>query len=134
MGNRAKPKLRSVKTEPASQGGQPGILLSDPLGISRRTLFIPGSSAVLLTLLDGTRDAATLRAGFELRTGGYLDIATLEGFISSLDEALYLETERFDELYRQTLDGYRSAPSRPPIMAGLCYPPSRDELAAFLFR
>ena len=127
-----KPKLRSIKTEPVTERGQEGILVSDPLGISTKTILVPGSLTLLLTLMDGTRDIGTLGAGYQLRTGRYLDKSILEHFISDLDEALYLTNERFDNAYKATLEDYRSAPSRAPILAGKCYPPNKEELENYL--
>jgi AmmeMemoRadiSam system protein B len=127
-----KPKLRSIKTEPATERGQEGILISDPLGISTKTILVPGSLTLLLTLMDGTRDIGTIGAGYQLRTGRYLDKSILERFISDLDEALYLTSERFDKAYKATLEDYRTAPSRAPILAGKCYPPDKGELENFL--
>lgn len=127
-----KPKLRTIKTEPATERGHTGILISDPLGISPKTILVPDSLALLLTLMDGIRDIGTLGAGYQLRTGRYLDNSVLESFISDLDEALYLENERFDKAYKAALKDYRSAPSRAPILAGKCCPPDKEELETFL--
>lgn len=127
-----KPKLRETKTQPTTERGRQGILLSDPLGISQKTFFIPGSLALLLTLMDGTRDIGTLRTGFELRTGTPLDTSLLERLISDLDKALFLENERFAQAYQVALNDYRSAASRPPALAGKLYPANAEELDAFL--
>ncbi len=127
-----KPKLRQVRSQPTVQDGQRGVLLSDPLRISRNTIFVPASLALLLALLDGTRDVGTLRTGFELRTGTPLSTSSIEQFISQLDGALYLENERFGAAYDSALNQYRSAASRPPALAGSCYPADADEARAYL--
>jgi len=127
-----KPKLRAIKTQPAAERGQTGILISDPLGISPKMVFIPDALALLLTLIDGTRDMGTILAGYQLRTGRFLDNSVLESFISDLDEALYLENERFARAYQTALNNYRSATSRVPVLAGKCYPPGIEELETFL--
>jgi len=82
--------------------------------------------------MDGTRDIGTLRTGFELRTGTPIDTSILEHFISDLDESLFLENERFARAYQVALNDYRSAASRPPVLAGKCYPANAEELSAFL--
>ena len=127
-----KPKLREVGTQPTVSRGQPGILLSDPLGISQKTLFIPGPLTPILALLDGTRDIGTLKAGFELRTGVPLGTAILEQLVSELDEALFLDNERFTQAYATATDDFRSAASRPPILVGQCCPADAGELGTFL--
>lgn len=98
------------------------MVLTDPLGVSPKKFFVPNSIALLLTLIDGTRDIGTLRTGFELRTGRTVSSATVEQMLAQLDEALFLENNRFFEAYQNALDSYRASSARPPILAGSCYP------------
>jgi hypothetical protein len=128
------PKIREVRPQPTVTGGQQGILLSDPLGISTRTLFVSRHLMPVLALLDGTRDIETIRAGFELRSGTRLSTPILERLIRELDDALFLDNERFLQAYALATEGFRSAPSRPPVLAGNCYPADAEQLAAFLQR
>ena len=125
-------KLREIRTQPAMQRGQTGILLTDPLHLSDKAFFIPDSLAGLLILMDGTRDIGTLRTGFELRTGIPLNGSLLEQLISQLDEAFFLDNERYAQAYEIALRDYRAGISRPPILAGKCYPSDSGELTAFL--
>lgn len=128
------PKLREVRTQPIVTRGQQGILLSDPLGINPRTLFVPRHLALILALLDGTRDIGTIRAGFELRTGTPLSTSILERLILDLDEALFLDNERFSQAYALATEDFRAAGSRLPILPGSCCPADAGELGAFLQR
>ena len=127
-----KPRLREIRVQPAVEGGQQGVLLTDPLGIGQKAMFMPKALALLLTLMDGTRDSGTLRTGFELRTGTPLSDAFMERLIIQLDEALLLENERFARAYEAALNDYRSAACRPAVLAGKCYPSDAGELSAFL--
>jgi len=126
------PKLREIRTQPIVSRGQQGILLSDPLGINPGALFIPRPLALILALLDGTRDIGTVRAGFELRTGTPLNTSILERLISELDEALFLDNERFAQAYALATEDFRSAVSRLPILVGRYCPADAGELGAFL--
>jgi len=128
------PKLRELRTQLIVTRGQQGILLSDPLGINPRTLFIPRHLAPTLALLDGTRDTGTIRAGFELRTGTPLSTSILERLILDLDEALFLDDERFSQAYASATEDFRAAACRLPIFPGSCCPADAGELAAFLQR
>ena len=125
-------KLRVVHTQPAIEKGRRGIVLSDPMGISNDMVFVPGPLTLLLPLMDGTRDLATLKTGFELRTGTTIGAMTVEQVVSKLDEALFLENERFNRAYAEALNEYRSAPSRPPVLTGMCCPLEPNELHEFL--
>ncbi|MFC2013369.1 AmmeMemoRadiSam system protein B [Chloroflexota bacterium] len=127
-----KPKLREIRTQPAAERGQQGIILTDPLGISLKKLFIPNSVTLLLNLIDGTRDIGTLRTGFELRTGRTVGNAVVEQLLSQLDEALFLENDKFQLAHKEALDSYRSSPTRPLILAGSCYPENPEELKSFI--
>jgi len=127
-------KLREIRTQPFEQSGQRGFILSDPLGLSNKALFVPDALAGLLILMDGTRDIRTVRTGFELRTGIPLGDSLLEQLVSQLDEALFLENERYTRAYEMALSDFRNGISRPPVLAGNCYPPDTGELTAFLQR
>jgi len=96
--------------------GKKGILLEDPLRLSQKAIFIPQSLATLLSLLDGSRDANTVKTGFELRTGLPISARVLEQVLAELDEALLLDNERFADAYRLAVINYREAPSRPATM------------------
>jgi len=125
-------KLRDIQIQPFMQGGDKGILLSDPIGLSNKVLFIPQSLAMVLMLMDGTRDLGALRTGIELRTGVPISGSLLEQFVSQLDEALFLDNETYARAYEAVLREYQTAISRPPVLAGKCYPFNAGELTAFL--
>lgn len=129
-----RPKLREVKTQPYIHGNQRGILLSDPLGLSDKAVFIPQQLSLLLILMDGSRDIGTLKTGFELRTGMILSSSIVEQLLSELDSALLLDNERYIAEYEQALKNYRSVPSRPPTMPGKSCPSDAAELGIFLQR
>ena len=127
-----KPKLRDIKFQPAMGRGQQGFIISDPLGISQKTLFMPAYMSFLLNLLDGTRDIGTIKTGFELRTGRIINPSDLEMLISRLDEALFLESENFLEAYQSAISDYRASPTRKPILAGSCYPEDPEVLKDYI--
>ena len=130
--NQVKPKLREIHMQSAVHQGQQGILLTDPLGISERRLFVPTALAPLLPLIDGSRDLGTLRTGFELRTGIPLSPSVIENLISELDISRFLDNALFAQAVRAATDEYRQAKSRLPIMAGKSCSGDPQELAALL--
>ena len=93
---------------------------------------MPHPLALLLALMDGTRDIGTLRTGFELRTGTPLSPTTLEQLLSALDQALFLDNERFTQAYMAAITDYRSAVSRPHTLPGRSCPSDPQELSAYL--
>ena len=120
--------------QPIAVKGQKGVVLTDPLGISQQSLFIPGSLVLLLSLMDGTRESSALKTAFELRTGMTLNDSNLQLLVSELDGALFLENERFKHAYKVVLDNYRSATSRPFVLKEKCYPTNPEELNVYLQR
>ena len=126
------PKLRQVRAQPFTHGSKRGVLLEDPLRLSGKAVFVPDSLATLLMLLDGTRDAGTIRTGFELRTGLPLGPQVVSDVLTELDEALLLDNDRFAEARCQAVRDYHLAPSRTPTMVGQGCPSDPAELRSFL--
>lgn len=127
-----KPKLRPVQPTLIEHEGNPYIVLSDPLRLSEDNIAIPHPLAPLLQLCDGTRDLPTLQTAFELRTGIHLEQRIVEEIIGQLDESLLLDSERFANARDSITTQFRSAPARPPALAGAGYSDDPDELRDML--
>jgi len=128
------PKLRAIEAHLVQHGGQPAIVLRDPLRLSDRAVFLRPQLALLLELCDGTRDESALRAALAVRAGLRLTPTALEQILAQLDNALLLENERFAQAYTAALQEFRTAPLRPPGLAGINYPADPDKLRDTLQR
>jgi|DewCreStandDraft_1066081.scaffolds.fasta_scaffold00051_154 AmmeMemoRadiSam system protein B len=128
------PKLRPVESRWVEHHGQPMLLLRDPLRLTDQILLLPPTASVVLSLIDGQRDLAAIRAAFQLRTGMTLSLSALEDLVAKLDEALLLETPRYYAARQAALTAFRTAPYRPPALAGETYPADPEELEALLER
>ncbi len=128
MADEMKPKLRRVQVNSAQQYGQPVLVLTDPWGLSECTVVLPAGLAPVLELSDGTRDISVLRTVLELKTGLRVGPGYLEKMFAALDRALMIDNEHFSQAYDEALSKYRSAPSRPPIMADKVYPADPNTL------
>lgn len=126
------PKLRPVQPTPVTHAGRPGFVLRDPLALSEQMLFLPHELAPLLALCDGTRDLAGLRAALVVRFGVPVSLRVLAQLVAQLDAAYLLDNERSAEAHNAALTAYRSAPFRPPTLAGNSYPAAPDQLTAYL--
>lgn len=126
------PKLRPVRPEITTANGRPVIVLRDPLGLSDKVVAVPQALAPLLALCDGTRDVEGLRAALQVRLGVYLSPDRMVEILERLDEALLLDNASFRQACVRALHAYRSAPCRPPMLAGQSYPADPDELVALL--
>ena len=81
------PKLRSLNLRWVQWEGQEVLSLQDPLRLGEDLVMVPRPLVPILSILDGTRDLDSLRAGFLLRTGIPIPPGQMESFIQSLDEA-----------------------------------------------
>lgn len=133
MSEKALPKLRALDIRPIPQPGGSGrgqrsLWLRDPLELCEKSVVVPMQLAPLLALCDGTRDASSLRASAAVRYGLPLSAAVVEQFLQALDDACLLENEHHLEAYARALAAYRSAPFRPPALAGTSYPEEKGAL------
>ncbi len=128
----AGPRLRPLDVRLFSEGGQSFYYLRDPLGLAPEDTFLPAWVGPLLALMDGSRSLAQLQATFRILTGRYLSLHQLEELVAELDRRLLLDGPRLAEARRCALEQYRSAPYRPPALAGKVYPADPDELTQTL--
>ena len=126
------PQLRPLDVRQHQQDGQLYFALRDPLQLAEHTLLVPQALAAVLAFCDGEHDAAALAAAFEHHYGAQIDVATIEELLSALDENYLLDNARAAAAMARVLDAYRTAPSRPPLIAGRGYPDDPAELHAFL--
>jgi AmmeMemoRadiSam system protein B len=92
--------------------------------------------ALLLSFCDGTRDPAGLRAAFELGTGQVISLQRVTDVLRQLDDALFLDSPRFEQARSALIREYRAAPFRLPALTHQVYPGDpvelRDALAGYL--
>jgi AmmeMemoRadiSam system protein B len=127
-----RPKLRAIQAQPAIARGQRILLLQDPLRLSETSVFMPQAIAPLLAFCDGTRTLDELRASLMVRAGVQLSSTDVARVIAKLDGALLLDNPRSRAAKQEALAVYRSAPARPPALAGRGYPDEPGELRAML--
>jgi MEMO1 family protein len=127
-----KPKLVACDTHPTQNNGQPAIYLKEKLGLTDQGVVVPHSLLPLLSLLDGERDAAAIRAALLLRYGITLSAANINQILHQLDEAYLLDSEHYRAAYGRALAGYRAGAFRSPVLAGKSYPADFDTLQTAL--
>jgi len=90
------------------------MLLLDPLRLSDTQIAIPRPLALLLGLMDGTRDESALEAALMIRAGVRLAPGLLPKLLADLDAAFLLDNDRFAAAKAAALRTYHEAPFRPP--------------------
>lgn len=128
----AQPKVRPLISKWVQTNGDFRLALRDPDELIEGTVFVSPALAPLLELCNGTHSLAAIQAALSVRFGLSLPTATLESLIQQLDDALLLESERAETARRDARESYRSAPFRPPALAGASYPADPGELTAML--
>jgi Predicted dioxygenase len=117
-----RPRLRQLDVQLSSHQGQEVFVLRDPSRISEHILLVPRYLGAILIMCDGSY---TLQEIYNLARSTYhmeIGFDDLRAMIGTLDEALMLENERFQQAQDQVLAAYRSAEWREPSHADLVYP------------
>jgi AmmeMemoRadiSam system protein B len=126
------PKLREVNIFPVQNSGQSLLCLQDPQNVSEKALFLSPPLYSIVSLFDGRHSILDIQAEFMRRFGEFLYTEKLQEIVRQLEEALYLEGERFQEALRQKEENFRKASFREALFAGKSYEGDPDGLRAQL--
>lgn len=126
------PKLRMIDAQPLVYEGESYLMLRDPLMLSEKSLLVPQPLIPALTLCDGARTPAGMRATLAVRHGLFLTTERIQEFLSALDDAFLLDNQRSRSARAMAQAAFRQAAYRPPSSAGQAYPADANELAESL--
>jgi AmmeMemoRadiSam system protein B len=127
------PRLRlNLDFLPSPDPQKPGLYIRDPYGYSGATLLIPPPLVAALQCFDGTQTAIDLRAEL-VRITGEIQVGELEKHIyDALDEAGFLENDRYRELKAARERSFAAETVRFPKFAGDAYPDNDSQLSRLL--
>jgi AmmeMemoRadiSam system protein B len=126
------PKLRSINIFPVQSSGQAMLCLQDPQNISDKALFLTPPLYFIVSLLDGQHSILDIQAEYMRRFGEFLFTEKLQEIVAQLDEALFLEGQRFQEAWRQKEESFKRSSFREAVFAGKSYEKEPDKLRAQL--
>ncbi len=126
------PKLRPINIFSVQSSGQAMLCLQDPQNISEKALFLSPPLYFIISLFDGQHSILDIQAEYMRRFGEFLFTEKLQEITTQLEEALFLEGERFQEAWRQKEEGFKKASFREAIFAGKSYEGDRAGLRAQL--
>lgn len=126
------PKLRYLEAFPYSQGRQTLVALRDPAHISEQVMVVTPQLYSVLLLLDGRHSLLDIQAELTRRNGELVFREDLEKILKQLDDAHFLDNERFRNRYQEVLEQFRSQAVRPSFHASLSYPADPTELTETL--
>ncbi len=116
-----KPKLRPVETFPINSDGEELIGLRDTSGIGESVLLVSPSVFFLLQFFDGNHTFLDIQEACQRRIGSLVMTEDLHKVVSKLDEALLLDSDRFQSHQRRLLAEYRGEPRRRAAHSGGSY-------------
>jgi AmmeMemoRadiSam system protein B len=127
-----RPRLRPLESFPVRQGREVRLGLRDPEGLADGVLVASPALALLMSFLDGTRDADGIARDWREATGADLDPADLARALAELDRGFLLEGPRAEARRAGRLARFRALPSRPAAHADASYPADAPSCAAAL--
>lgn len=127
-----KPKLRPLEVRRVRHDGAPYFMVRDPQRIAEHALYIPEHFGPILAMLDGERTPQEIVRSLEEEWRVRVPPDLIQQVVGVLDDALLLESARFDEAYAAELDAFHNADFRSPALAGLGYPEEAQALWSLL--
>jgi hypothetical protein len=125
-----KPQLRMLEAFPVEQDGQRLVALRDPAGFTDQVAVFPLPLLDLISLFDGEHSVAEIQDILRGRHGEAPTAEQIAGLIQSLDEAGFLDGERFESRRRAIEETWRQTPVRPAAHAGGAYAGDAPALGA----
>ena len=119
------PKLRPVEALPTQENM---ICLRDPQGFSDKLLLIPPALFYVVSMFDGRHSVPDIQAAYTSRFGELLFSEKIRKIIDQLDDALFLDSERFQQARLKAVEDFRGAKLREATHAGLSYEAKPAEL------
>ena len=113
---------------PSPVADRPGLMVRDPYGYSTATQIIPPTLVQALPCFDGEQTDLELRQVLAETTGDVQVGELMEHLLSTLDEAGFLLTPRFEELRDASHREFAASTLRRPAHAGSAYPDEESEL------
>ena len=104
------------------------LCLQDPQNISGKALFLSPPLYFIVSLFDGQHSILDIQAEYMRKFGEFLYTEKLQEIITQLDEALFLEGERFQEALRQKEESFKKSQFREAAFAGKSYEEDPERL------
>ncbi len=129
------PRLRfNLDFVPSADPARPGLYIRDPYHYSDATLLVPPPLVQALECFDGTQSTLDLRSEL-VRITGEIQVGELEKHLfDSLNEAGFLENQRYLELKELREAQFTAETERAAAFAGSAYPRDGVKLADLLLK
>ncbi|MCD8138841.1 MAG: AmmeMemoRadiSam system protein B [Planctomycetaceae bacterium] len=129
----AAPTLRpEIDAAPAQKDGETYYILYDRAGIAASRLLVSPMGLLIAGRLDGTSSILEICDSLSRETGDGVACSEVERVVDALEEALFLESPKFQDYQAQAARDFRAEPVRPAGSAGTAYQNDPVALAADL--
>jgi AmmeMemoRadiSam system protein B len=127
------PRLRfNLDFMPSPDPARPGLIIRDPYHYSDATLIVPPPLVQVLECFDGQQSTLDLRSEL-VRITGEIQVGDLEKHLfDSLNDAGFLENDRYRTLKTKREAEFAAETLREPVFAGSAYPEDNEHLAEVL--
>ncbi len=127
------PRLRfNLDFVPSNDNKKPGLYIRDPYHYSDATLLVPPPLIAALECFDGVQTTLDLRSEL-VRITGEIQVGEIEKqLFDTLDEAGFLENDRYREIKALREAEFAEQPTREPVFAGSAYPANEQSLKNLL--
>ena len=122
------PKLNPLEAFPVEHEGQRLICLRDPNSMSDKVMLLSQETIYIISLFDGINSIEDIQQKCEEKFGERIPDEELDHLINQLDEALFLDSNRFHDHKKKIVEDFHSSDIRPSSHAGHSYPLEADEL------
>lgn len=126
------PKLRYIEAIPAEANGERIVYLRDHQNLSGKVLAVSPETLIVLSLFDGTRSVKEIQTALTGKFGDLVHMEDIENLITQLDEALFLDSDKYRDYKNKLECEFRGADKRESSHAGLSYPADSGELARWI--
>ena len=126
------PKLNPIEAFPVEHEGEELICLRDPRNIGDKILFVSPETLYLLGMFDGEHSVSDIQSDVLDKFGEHINSEDIEKLINQLDEALFLDSEKFGDFKTRLEAGFKDSGTRPASHAGLSYPDDVSELNGWI--
>ncbi len=117
---------------PSPDPARPGLIIRDPYHYTGATLVVPPPLVQALECFDGEQSTLDLRSEL-VRITGEIQVGDLEKHLfDSLNEAGFLDNDRYRELKAKRESDFAREDTRDAIFAGSAYPEDPEALSRVL--
>ena len=109
-----KPKLRPLQVGVVDGG----VILIDPLRITPEPIMVSSGAALLLSLMDGSRDIFEIANEYKNITGHEISPTEVLAFVEKLNNWYLLDNENFRKRYSEITEEFLNFKIRPMVLRG----------------